>query len=119
MPDFEINTHEIGGDITVVNVIGFLDAHTFEYMENTIERLFQDGRYRIVINLGDVDYISSAGAGVFIGSYQAAADKGGAIVLLNPSDSVKEVFDLLGLSQLFTFVTSEAGAIKFFRDNGM
>lgn len=114
MPDFEINTTDAGG-VTVVNVLGFLDAHTFEYMQETLERIFTNGKHHIAINLEKVDYISSAGAGVFIAALGRAQELGGDILLMNPRPTVLEVFDLLGLTQIFNFVKSTNEAIEFFR----
>mgnify|MGYP001558977068 CR=1 FL=1 len=57
----------------------------------------------LVVDLSGLDYISSAGAGVFIGAIGTAQENDGNIILMRPSPNVKEVFDLLGLSQIFTF----------------
>ena len=118
--DFEITTQEFGDkvNVTVVNVNGFLDAHTFDLMENTLENLLKQHKRFLVINLEYVDYISSAGAGVFIGAQSKAEELGGAIVLMNPHPSVKEIFDILGLSTIFTFVKSFDEAKKFFQTLG-
>jgi len=113
--DFEITTQELGSDIIVVNVNGFLDAHTFDLMETTLENLLKQHKRYLIINLEYVDYISSAGAGVFIGAQSKAEEMGGSIVLMNPHPSVKEIFDILGLSTIFKFVKSFDDAVKFFR----
>ena len=64
------------------------------------------------------EYISSAGAGVFIGALSCAADNGGSVVLLKPTPNVQEVFDLLGLSQLFTIVDSVEKAYEALKSGG-
>ncbi len=113
MTDFEINIHEAHG-VTMVDVLGFLDAHTFESMQDTLDRVFAANKYKIAINLEKVDYISSAGAGVFIGALGKAQEGNGDIVLMNPRPTVLEVFDLLGLTQIFTFVNSQKEAVTHF-----
>ena len=112
MPAFEIQKVGLQDGITELTVRGFLDAHTFEQLENSIHELFETGSYRLIIELSGLDYISSAGAGVFIGAIGTAQEHQGNIVLLNPSPNVKEVFDLLGLSQIFTFCESQEEAIN-------
>lgn len=114
MPKFQINSEPVGDGMVCVRVEGFLDAHTFEQMESTINRLFTDGVYRVMVELSKVDYISSAGAGVFIGAIGTAQENGGNIILMNPTPNVKEVFDLLGLSQLFQFAETTDAAKKLF-----
>ncbi|MBX3458412.1 MAG: STAS domain-containing protein [Planctomycetes bacterium] len=112
MREFEINLEELTPDVTVVHVAGWLDAHTFEYMEQAISNLFDEGKVRIAVNLADVEYVSSAGAGVFIGTLSESHERGGDIVLMNPTEPVQEVFDMLGLSQVFKFAASPQEAAK-------
>ncbi len=106
MPKFQINSEAVADGMMCVSVEGFLDAHTFEQMESTINGIFTEGKYQVMVELSKVDYISSAGAGVFIGAIGTAQENGGNIILMNPTENVKEVFDLLGLSQLFQFAES-------------
>ena len=101
--DFSIDK-KLLGDVALISVTGFLDAHTFEELEEAITEMFSVGRYRIIVDLSGVDYISSAGAGVFIGALSESQENGGNIVLMNPTPNVREVFDLLGLSQIFNIV---------------
>ena len=115
MRKFQIGTENLSDGIALVNVEGFLDAHTFEELENTINHLFSGKTYRLVVDLSKVDYISSAGAGVFIGAIGTAQENDGNIVLVNPTQNVKEVFDLLGLTQIFPFADSKEHALKAFQ----
>ncbi len=112
MPAFQILKEKVQDGIILLTVRGFLDAHTFEQLEKTIDGLFETGTYRIIVDLSTLDYISSAGAGVFIGAVGKAQENEGNIVLMKPTPNVKEVFDLLGLSQIFTFKNSRDEAIK-------
>lgn len=111
MREFEINLESLSGNVTYVHITGWLDAHTFEYMEQAITNLFNEGKVRLAVDLADVEYISSAGAGVFIGTLSASHEKGGDIVLMNPTEPVKEVFDMLGLSQVFKFANTKDEAV--------
>lgn len=111
MREFEINLEELSPEVTLMSVAGWLDAHTFESLEKAIANLFREGHVRLAVDLGGVEYISSAGAGVFIGTLTAGREKGGDIVLMNPTESVREVFDMLGLSQVFKFAYSPQEAI--------
>lgn len=110
MPELSINVSKVDGEKTLVKLGGFLDAHTFEQLDEAIQDIFDGGVSKIIVDLAGVEYISSAGAGVFIGSLALAQEKGGNIVLVNPTENVQEVFDLLGLSQIFTIVASAADA---------
>ena len=100
--------------IAFVRIAGYLDAHTFEQLDETINGLFKKNQYKVLVDLGQVEYISSAGAGVFIGALQTAQDHEGNIVLMNPTPNVREVFDLLGLSQIFQIADTQEAAIASF-----
>jgi anti-sigma B factor antagonist len=113
MAGFSIETRQVEG-AAIVEVSGFLDAHTFEEMENTINNLFNESMFKVIVDLKGVDYISSAGAGVFIGAIGTAQENQGNIILMQPTPNVKEVFDLLGLSQLFLFADDVDSAVKMF-----
>jgi anti-anti-sigma factor len=112
MPAFQILKEKLMDGIVQLTVKGFLDAHTFEQLEKTIDDLFEAGSFRVIVDLSGLDYISSAGAGVFIGAVGKAQENDGNIVLMRPSPNVKEVFDLLGLSQIFTFKNTREEAVK-------
>jgi anti-sigma B factor antagonist len=101
-------------DISIVRVSGYLDAHTFEQLEETIADLFSNGNHKLIVDLAKVDYISSAGAGVFIGALSEAQEHDGNIVLMSPTANVREVFDLLGLTQIFSVVDDYDAAVGAF-----
>jgi len=99
MPKFQISKEKLTDGIILLTVKGFLDAHTYEELEKVLDELFDANSYKIVVDLSGLDYISSAGAGVFIGAIGTIQENDGNIILLKPSPNVREVFDLLGLSQ--------------------
>lgn len=112
MPTFHIATEQTKEGYPLLTVKGFLDAHTYEELEKVINALFARKMYKLVVDLSGLDYISSAGAGVFIGAVGTAQENEGEIALVKPSPNVKEVFDLLGLSQIFKFSDTREGAAK-------
>lgn len=114
MAEFQITSQKLQNGIILISVKGSLDAHTFEEMEKTINQLFENNMYRLIVDLSKLDYISSAGAGVFIGAISTAQENDGLIVLLKPNQNVREVFDLLGLSQIFTITEDMQSAVKSF-----
>ena len=114
MADLEVISKTCPGKIFFLGLKGFLDAHTFERLDKTISSLFNQGHYRIIVDLSGVGYIGSAGAGVFIGALGKARDHQGDLVFLTPSHAVQEVLDLLGLSQIFRIAKTLEEAQSFF-----
>lgn len=112
MSNFSLTTEDLGNGIFVLKVAGYLDAHTFEEFDNAINDLYDADNYKVIVDMAGVDYISSAGCGVFIGALGTAMENGGNIVPAAPSENVREVFDLLGLGQVLSIVDSVAEAVN-------
>ncbi len=101
-------------DISILYLSGFLDAHTVNQFEQALSQLVENKRYKIVVNFKELDYISSAGLGVFMGYIEEVRNNGGDIKLSNLSERVYKVFDLLGFPALFEIYQDEAQAIESF-----
>lgn len=100
---FDITTtSEPMGDliIQVVRVKGYLDSSTFPQMQDHLQDLLADNQYNIVVEFGDLNYISSAGLGVLMGMLQEIRNKEGDLKLANMPPKIKNLFDMLGFSRL-------------------
>ena len=115
MSDFKMESNDLGAGIVLIKVSGYIDAHTFEELENEIQSKFSAKQFKLIVDLSDVPYISSAGAGVFIGAFPQAQENDGSIALLNPSKNVLDVFELLGLTEIFTISKDLESAKALFR----
>ncbi|MFQ5584324.1 MAG: STAS domain-containing protein, partial [Calditrichia bacterium] len=76
MDKFEVFRND-NGSVSVLNIKGFLDAHTAPEFERAIKELMDSGRFNIVVDLDGLQYISSAGLGVFMGFVEEIRSKGG------------------------------------------
>ena len=117
MSDFKITIRERDDNIHVMELKGYLDAHTTPILEDAFQNLLNDKKFRIVINCKDLSYISSAGLGVFMGFIEEIREKGGDIKLSNLSQKVYKVFDLLGFPALFDIFEKEEEAKAKFLDS--
>ena len=111
MSEFEVSRKDNEG-VSIVYLKGFLDAHTAPEFETALQELVDEGRVKIVVNLAELAYISSAGLGVFMGFKEDIRQKEGDIKLAEPSEKVFRVFDLLGFPVLYEIVDTEAEAIE-------
>lgn len=80
---------------TEVRVDGVIDTATASQLEEVFDSLIKRGRYRIVVDLAGVDYISSAGWGIFIANIRDVRANDGDIKLANMIPNVYEIYDLL------------------------
>jgi len=102
-------------EISILNASGFLDLHTVPKFEEEIDKLIKEKRYKIIVNLKNLDYISSAGLGVFMGFIEEIREQDGDIKLCNLSERVFKVFDLLGFPALFEIFDQESQAREQFK----
>ena len=112
--NIEIKTNEINSGVCLIILSGFLDAHTFSKFEDQLRNLMKDNKYNVVVQMKNLDYISSAGLGVFMSVIGEIRQKGGDIKLSNLNSKVYKVFDLLGFTKLFQIFPNEEEALKAF-----
>ncbi len=102
------------GDISVINVSGYLDAHTAPTLESNFTDLIDNNKFKIVVNFKDLAYISSAGLGVFMAYIEKIRDNSGDIKLTNMNEKVYNIFDLLGFPLLYEIFSTEDEAVNKF-----
>jgi anti-sigma B factor antagonist len=106
------------GDVSLVYLNVYLDAHTASVLENNFYELINKDKYIIVVNFKDLVYISSAGLGVFMAFIEKIRENNGDIKLTTMNDKVYNIFDLLGFPLLYEIYKSEDEAVKKFEETG-
>ncbi len=114
LANFEISKQTREG-IDCIYLKGYLDAHTAPELENAISESVAGGNNRIIINFRDLDYISSAGLGVFMAFIEDVREKGGDLKMAEMKPRVFNVFDLLGFPVLFDIMENETLAMEKFK----
>jgi len=105
------------GDVTVVN---FVDRKILDEQNIAIigEQLFslveEEGRRNLLLNFGNVEYLSSAALGKFITLNKKLKDAGGRLILCNIDDNIYEVFEITKLDKFFKIVKDEQTALQAF-----
>lgn len=116
MTNFSINHRKVHS-LDVLELNGELDAHTAPQLEDHLKKLIEEEQYHIIVNCTDLDYIASAGLGVFMAYIEDIRSEGGDIKLTNLSEKVYNVFDLLGFPALYDILDEEEEAIKQFQQD--
>jgi anti-anti-sigma factor len=101
-------------DVSVISVKGYVDTTTSADLEESLKRLLGKGRYDIVIDLGNVNYISSAGWGIFISEIKEIRENGGDLKLAAMIGDVYEVFELLEFQTILESFDTVEEAISSF-----
>jgi len=96
--ELNISVKNEGTEYTFV-LEGRLDTITSPSFEKKINEIVEDAE-KLIFDLSNLQYISSAGLRVLLGATQQMEEKG-KLIVRNPSQPVREVFDLTGFSRLF------------------
>jgi len=95
--ELKISVESVGSDNEVVKIRidGVLDTLTSPELEKVMNTLVAQKRYKIILDLGGVDYISSAGWGIFISHLKEIRENKGDLKLARMLPQVSEIFELL------------------------
>ena len=102
------------GDIKVVVIEGKLNTGASPDAEDFINELIDDGATKILLNLEDLDFISSTGLRVILATGKRLLAVGGKLVLCNPNQTVADVFRMSGFNQMFSVLDTEEEALNNF-----
>ena len=84
----------------VITIDGDVDASSSIMLDEAIRKAIQEGQQHILIDCVNLNYISSAGLGVFMSYIEELKVKNSRMVLFGLSERVENVFKVLGLDQL-------------------
>ncbi len=102
--------HEPDSLIMTLRLIGRLDASTVSQLEHALSEAQAAGVRAVLVDMSQLAYVSSSGLRVLLSTRSAMRKKGGDIFLCALSRSVREVFDMVGFSAIFSlFETVEMG----------
>jgi len=116
MPDIlvDVSYDGAGDEIAVIAARGFIDTTTAPELEKKLEEQLALNKYRIVVNLKNIDYVSSAGWGVFVSEIREIRENGGDLVLVSMSPDVYDVYELMEFSSILKSFDSLEEAIANF-----
>lgn len=80
-----------------------------------IKDLLADGQRKILLNLGDVNYLDSAGLGALIGSYTTVKRETGQLKLMNLTKRIQDILAITKLITVFDTFDNEKEAIASFK----
>jgi anti-anti-sigma factor len=115
-PSMDITTRTQNG-VTLVVFAGSLDSNTSPKAQQTLEGILASGARKLAVDCTALDYISSAGLRVLLGTAKrlsGAGGAGGALRLFGLNQTVREVFDISGFSTILAVFATEADALRGF-----
>jgi anti-anti-sigma factor len=88
-------------DVTVVALAGRFDAQSAGDVEDNFKSALDDGANKILVDMAEVEYISSAGLRVLLSTAKKLTGSSGKLVLCGLKPYVLEVFEVAGFTTIF------------------
>lgn len=98
-------------DIYLIQVNGEVDASSSIQLDDSFKAALANHK-KIMVDLSGLEYISSAGLGVFVSHLEEIKSQEVQLVLFGLSESVQQIFELLGLPALLDIVNNKEEAIN-------
>jgi anti-sigma B factor antagonist len=103
------------GDVTILDMKGKMTlGDGDELLRAKINGVIAGGTKKILLNLGDVPYIDSAGLGEVVRTYTTVSRQGGVLKLLNLTKRIQDLLAITKLLTVFETYENEAEAVKSF-----
>ena len=113
--NLKISTRQVDG-VSIVDCSGRITlGEGSVVLRDTVKDLLSKGQKKILLNLGDVNYIDSSGIGELVSAYTTAKNQGGELKLLKLTKKVHDLLQITKLYTVFEVKDDEAAAVKSFR----
>ena len=110
----KLNTRQVG-DVSVVDVAGRITlGEGSSALRDALRDLINKNQKKILLNLGDVNYIDSSGIGELVSAFTTTKNQGGELKLLNLTKKVHDLLQITKLYTVFDVKDDEAAAVKSF-----
>ena len=103
------------GDVTILDLSGKITiGEGSVQLREAVRRLLDEGKKKILLNLGDVTYIDSSGIGELVSAFTTVRNQGGDLKLLNLTKKVHDLLQITKLYTVFDVKDDEASAVASF-----
>ena len=113
--NLKVSTRQVDG-VSIVDCSGRITlGEGSVVLRDTVKDLLSKGQKKILLNLGDVNYIDSSGIGELVSAYTTAKNQGGELKLLKLTKKVHDLLQITKLYTVFDVKDDETAAVKSFR----
>ena len=103
-------TSTIDGGVAVFNIVGRLDFATSEHLEQAVNTAIEGGNRRVIFDMRQVGYVSSAGLRAILIAAKKAKSAGGGVAVFGLQAGVAEIFATSGFDKIVPIASSDAQA---------
>ena len=111
MANLNIKDRQVN-DVTILDLSGKITiGEGSVQLREAVRRQLDEGRKKILLNLGDVSYVDSSGIGELVSSYTTTSNQGGQLKLLNLGKKIKDLLMITKLLTVFQTFEDEQQAV--------
>ena len=115
MADLDVKERQ-AGDVTILDLSGEVRlGDSSVALRNSIKKLADGGKQKVLLNLAGVKYMDSSGVGELIANYTTITRQGGQLKLLNLTDRIQNLLVITKLLTVFDAYDNEPEALKSFQ----
>ena len=115
--NLDLDTKTVG-DHTVVLVGGEIDVYTAPQLREKLIDLVGQGNYHLIVDMERVDFLDSTGLGVLVGGLKRLRSHDGDLLLVCTQSRILKVFEITGLTKVFSIFDSVDAAVGGSSDGG-
>lgn len=108
-------THLVRDEIDVVGIVGRLAMADAAAVREQLKTIIEQGRGRVLIDLGGLTFMDSSGCSVLISAFKAIRGKSGRLVLSNLSPEIQSLIELTRLNEIFEIFADTDIALASFK----
>jgi anti-anti-sigma factor len=111
--DVDVTFH---GDITRVRIQGrIVDGESADRLKERLSKLVQEGKLHTIFDLWEVSWFDSLAIGILVAHYISVASRGGKVMLLGANKKIRQIVDMVRLSDRFGWSWDLDEALAWFR----
>src|SRR5215510_675539 len=100
------------GDVTILDLSGKVTiGEGSVQLRESVRKLLDEGKKKILLNLGEVSYVDSSGIGELVSSYTTTNNNGGQLKLLNLTKKIQDLLTITKLLTVFETFDNEQAAL--------
>ena len=103
------------GDVTILDLSGKITiGEGSVQLREAVRKLLDEGKKKILLNLGDVSYVDSSGIGELVSSFTTTNTQGGRLKLLSLTKKIHDLLQITKLLTVFETYDNEQDAVASF-----
>ncbi|MFB3881034.1 MAG: STAS domain-containing protein [Armatimonadota bacterium] len=108
----KIGARSVDDDTAVLSLAGEVDVANASQVRDAALKLIADGAKHLLVDLSAIEYMDSTGLGTLVGLHKRLRESGGEVTIAGAKQSVKRLFDITGLMQVFRMHEDVSAALK-------